>query len=139
MSQHSELAAQLGRLYRERRARQAALAHCEEDLSGREAAVTPADGWPGKNEEARKAARLAALAGDETIRAIRANQSKLRDELAELEGIVDEMEAQRRGLEWDVRERLAQALAGRHEAAGPAEDAAFDDGADQAVVDDLPF
>jgi len=136
MSQHSALAFNLGKFYRERREQQARLAHCDDDLAGREIALVPAEGWPGKNDEARKAARLAALAGDETIQAIRANQSKLRDDLAQLEGLIEDLEAQRRGAEWEVRDRLATALAGRRETRAPVEDAAFDEAPVGAVVED---
>lgn len=152
MSPHNELAGQLGRLYRERKAKAVALDHCADDLAGREAAIVPAEGWPGKNDDARKSARLAALAADETLKAIRANQSKLRDDLADIEGQIEDLEAQRRGLEWTVRERLAEALAGRRETRASVEDAAFDEAPVGAVVeealptpleagetDDIPF
>ena len=134
-SQHNQLAAQLGKLYRERKQKSLAMAHCDEDMEARELAMTPAEGWSGKNEEARKAARAIAMSSDDTCKAIRAVKVKLRDELADLDGLVDELESQRRGLEWTVRERLAQAMAGRREAPGPVEDAAFDDAPLDAVVE----
>lgn len=134
-----EIAQALAVLRRGLKDHQIELAHWEADIAARELFLTPVDGWTGKNAEQRDTAKAQALASDETVLAIRARQSTLRDQIAEAEGAIEDLEAQRRGLEWDARERLTDALAGKRNGREPVEQAGHDDAADAEALDRVPF
>ena len=116
----------------------------------REAALTPAEGWPGKNEESRKQAKTNALANDSPLAKMHGELARQTKAEFDLTALVGELENERRALEWSIRAGLVAALSGKGERstfgersafgnsshADPAE-AAFDDAALEAVVDKM--
>lgn len=82
----------------------------EQACQKRQSALTPADGWPGKNDEARKAARDAAFAADNDLARHQTALVETRGKLITLQGDIDGAEAERRAGEWHVRARLCDAL-----------------------------
>lgn len=111
MPSFEEQAEKLAALYTERALLNRRVYDHEQAVQKRQAALTPADGWPGKNDEARKAAREAAFAADDELAQRAASLSEARGKLILLAGDVDAAEAERRAAEWQVRADLLQALA----------------------------
>ena len=125
-----EIGNDLGLLYIESRNAEISLANHREDLAGRKLALAPADGWPGKNEGERKLASEAAYAADETclalVRTIREDEMQASVVQAQIQAL----EAERRGLEWEIRARLVEAMSHSRVQAnsnGPADETVFDD------------
>lgn len=113
-SQFDAIADSLARLYHYLRDTQIELAHQETDYTAAVLAKAPEEGWPGKNEEQRKAARDRALADDETCKLITARISQLRDDLADCEADLEALRERRDALRRGIRERLTGALEMRY-------------------------
>lgn len=145
-----ENAQALKALYTVRKDKQILLSHAEIDLDARQLALTPADGWPGKNEEARSTARTKTFADDPVCKELAVKISGLRTDLATLDADILGAETDRRAGEWTEKQRYATILE-RHymdtspapQAAAPAPAApqgADDDAAPaDALNDELPF
>ena len=135
-----EISGALGILYIENRSVEITLAHHREDLAGRKLALAPADGWPGKNEGERKLTAEAAYATDEVCLALAKMIREDELQLSIVQAQTQALEAERRGLEWEIRARLVDVMSRNHvqaNSSGPVEETAFDDAA-QAQADNLP-
>jgi len=129
MNMH-EIATELGKLYQALRLLEVAKAHKEADLAGRKLFLTPAEGWPGKNDGERKTAAEKAWAKDDTCKALATLIRENEGQIAEMLGQCQALEAERRAQEWNVRVLLIEALRGAHvnpNGHGPIEETAFDD------------
>ena len=142
-----EIAMLLAEQYNQKSQCAIALSHCDLDYDARLLAITPVEGWTGKNAEERKLASERAAAADLALSEIAKTRLANQDALAVIGATIDSLEAERRALEWGIRGILAQALAGLRESNLPVEDGAFDDAAQEyathaAVVDltdEIPF
>ncbi len=110
--------------------------HLNVDLEARKLALVPAEGWPGKNEGERKLSADRVFAADKTCSDIHFALEERTIRLANVEAEIGGLEAERRALEWEIRAKLVEALAGKRDSADPED--AFDD-ALQAQADDFPF
>jgi len=139
------LASQLSNSYIERSERKLDLERLEAELYERELFITPLEGWDGKNAEQRELSKARAMAMDETYQAIQEKAQRQKDSLSLLVGVIEALEAERRGVEWDIRANLVTVMAGklRGETSATLEDAVFDDAAgcemdDQVFGDTTP-
>jgi hypothetical protein len=123
-----DIADSLSKLYYEKTAGQVRTWQMEQDAEALKLEITPAEGWPGKNEAERSIARDKAWAANENLQNLVDDLLQLKSELALIQTDIEAQEAQRRALEWNIRERLADALSGRRNGHGPVEEQAFDDG-----------
>lgn len=92
------------------------LAQLREDYEARKMAITPGGGWQGKNAEERKFAESIACAADEVLKKI---SDMMTIEQHEFDGTIITMEnrqTERRALEWTLRAKLIDALAGNYSA-----------------------
>lgn len=108
-----ECAQRLTGLYTARAALNLLIWRANQSIADRQRALVPEGGWPGKNQEARDAARDAAGAADETLAGHVAQRDEAHGQLFELEAEISGVEAQRRAGEWRIRERMVDALTGR--------------------------
>ena len=95
----------------------------------------------GANERARERALTLALADDRDYQAVRLRVRGLEEAVDLLEAELEDARDVRREREWEIRARLAEALDGRgvqsdHAEASPEDDVAFDDAAEEAVVEE---
>lgn len=136
-----EIAQALAVLRRGLKDHQIELAHWDADITARQLYLTPPEGWPGKNEAARDAARDKAFADDPQLKEQRARRDELRRVAADLEIQITALEDERRAWEWAIRDRLVEALSGRRNGREAVEQTGFDDAADHAFVEelDVPF
>ncbi len=125
------LATVLAQLYRERAALNLTEWQITKDIQARELALTPADGWPGKNEAARETAMRQAFAADETLSNLNSDLFYLKRDQAVNEGEREAREAERRAYEWQIRQRLCDALQARG-IVSTGDDSAFDEVTQQA-------
>lgn len=139
-----ECASDLATAYMLRAGHNKAIWQANQELAGRERALRPEAGWPGKNDEARVAAREAALMADQAWQNAAGNRDKAQAELAALEAEIAGIEAERRAAEWRIRERMVEMLTRGGidaQSRGDRMEAAFDDtlqaGADQAVTEEM--
>lgn len=139
-----ECAQQISISYMERAGLNRTIWQSGQDLAQRERELRPEAGWPGKNDEARMAAKDAALAADQAYQNAISARNAAQHKLAELEASIAGVEAQRRAAEWRIRERMVELLTRGgvdSQSRGDRMEAVFDDvgqaGADQAVVDEL--
>lgn len=132
-----EIAIDLGKLYQERIGAEIHKGRIESDLEARIVFMTPAEGWPGKNAEQREIEKARAIEADGPCQEMRGVLRELENDLADIRAEIDALEAERRGLEWMIRGRLADALSGRRENHMPVEEAAFDDGPLAAIDDQM--
>jgi len=147
MSRLSEIAEQLGQLYQTKNSTALIQWQAKQDLEGRMLFLVPKDGWEGKNQEQRDLARDRMFTADETILAINKQADDAYRALSVIEGLIAALEAERRALEWQIRDRLIDALQARRvQVSGPVAETAFDDAADQVLdgqafeqPDELPF
>ena len=127
----------LPEMYRQRAALNVSKWQASQDMELRKLEITPAEGWPGKNEETRGIARDKAFAADEAIRNLSATIGEFEHRLGILAGDIEAAEAERRAEEWRIRARLCAALEARaiqQNGRGDRAEAGFDDAA-QAELD----
>lgn len=120
----------LPEMYRERAAMNIAKWQAAQDLERRKLDLTPVEGWPGKNEDARTLARDKALAADESVKALSQTVAELETRLGLLAGEIESAEAERRAEEWHIRAKLIDALEHRNvqpNGNGDRAETAFDD------------
>src|SRR5690348_6090532 len=110
MSNFQFHAQNLTTLYLARTEYQIRIRHLEEDTEARRVHVVPEEGWPGKNDEARKAARDKAFAADPTLTSIASDIRRLRDQLARVEAAIASNEVRFKADRWDTRQQLVEAL-----------------------------
>lgn len=113
------------------------LANQKRDLEARQLALTPPEGWDGKNAELRDLARTRAFAADPICLQINAEITRLEDALSLAETALETAVNQRRAEEWLIRQQLIEALTGHvttttHDPTR-VEDTAFDDWADEVA------
>mgnify|MGYP001573535371 CR=1 FL=1 len=84
------------------------------DIDKRESFLTPDDGFPGKNEDARDRAEEKAFAADEILSLLVRKQEGISQEETMVDAQIQVLEAERRDSEWSIRQRLVNAL-GREE------------------------
>lgn len=140
------IAQQLAQLYRDRSALNLTEWQITQDIQARELALTPVEGWPGKNEAARETAMHQSFSADETLQKLNAVLGQVKEDQATNEGEREAREAERRAYEWQIRQRLCDALQARG-VQSPGDDSAFDEVTqqasdqltDQAVEEDFPF
>lgn len=148
MNRMDEIANSLGQHYRALRMLELALGHKRQDLDGRKLYLAPAEGWPGKNENERKTAAEKCYAEDDICKSLAALIRENEGQIAEQSADSQALEAWRRGLEWDIRQQLVDALRQRgvqEQNHGPVEcdpvatafDNVLQDQADELL--DLPF
>jgi hypothetical protein len=78
----------------------------DQNIAGRMVAIIPEGGWPGKNEAERNAARDKAVLEDAYLGEQKAQRYELKSFEAVLTGGIAALDAERRALEWSIRERL---------------------------------
>lgn len=127
-----EIGMSLGPIQREIQKRNLEISMLGEDNARIELQLTPADGWPGSNEAARKASKDKAVTDNVTIQANLARIRSLKLELSALTGDEVILENERRSLEYAVRDRLADALVIPEEQGGD-----VDKVQDHAQIDNL--
>jgi hypothetical protein len=84
--------------------------HLRQDYDARVLTITPETGWPGKNADERDTSKARAEASDKACADMREMIRAYEHDLAEAEGEMDAFEIARREREWQVRERIAEAL-----------------------------
>ena len=131
MDNLTAIAKQLSGLYIERAALNLTEWQITRDIQARELALTPADGWPGKNEAARETAMRQAFYADEMLKELNDNLGMIKREQSENEGDREALEAERRAAEWGIRQRLCDALQARN-VQSTGDDSAFDEAMQQA-------
>ena len=127
----------LPEMYRQRAALNVSKWQASQDMELRKLEITPAEGWPGKNEEQRGIARNKSFAADEIIRNLSATIGEFEHRLGILAGDIEAAEAERRAEEWRIRARMCdalEALAIQQNGRGDRAEAGFDDAA-QAELD----
>ena len=109
------------------------------ELYKRELALTPLEGWEGKNAEARDMAKARALASDEKYQLLEDARVFRTEALTLINGTIEALEAERRGSEWEIRANLVTVMAGklRGETLPMVEDAAFDDASEGELEQDI--
>jgi hypothetical protein len=120
----------------EKAERQIDLENIERELYKREIALTPPDGWPGKNAETRDLEKAKFLGNDETWTRLAEIRMAQRQSITLLDGTIAALEAERRGFEWEVRANLVTMLAANainRNGHTPIDDSAFDDVPDYHV------
>jgi hypothetical protein len=110
MTTITEQASILADLHRNRAQLQIELGQQESLQAECQLKITPAEGWPGKNEEQRKTARELAYASDEVLRSISSKISEIRDTLTDCEAEVSAHQELASAARWEIRARLAEAL-----------------------------
>lgn len=132
----------LGGLYQERA--HAALHEWQhqQDADARRLALSPLEGWPGKNEGERKIAAERVFAGDEGLQGSLRLEAEAHAAIMLIDGEILAVEAERRALEWELRGQLVERLgsAGMERRV----DTAFETVADAALDagsfrDEMPF
>lgn len=98
-----KLADELAALYHDKAEASIELAHFEQDRENRLLALTPAEGWPGKNEEQRKTARELTVAADSFLQTIGKTQMEVSDKLARIDGEISGLQVQFQAERWEVR------------------------------------
>lgn len=147
-----EIGLTLGELYKTAAGQRHQDWQCSQGNERRKVELTPAEGWPGKNDKERKAAEEKAYLEDEILQKGLADLAEIKVKLAAIEGEIQALEAERRALEWGIRSQMVSALAqarvdtnGRGDPAERAFDDAIQTELDaQALLgtaawDDIPF
>lgn len=143
MSTTIDLGKDLATCYTERAERQLDIERIEREIYKREIALTPAEGWPGKNAEQREIEKARALAADEIYNGL--EQARIAQVTAQtlLTGTIEGLEAERRGFEWQIRANLVMVLAGaaieRSGSVQEQSETAFDDAAQDVVDDEILY
>lgn len=128
-----EIATKLGELYRDRTEAGIRISHLESDVANLRLALVPAEGWAGKNEEARRIERERAELASEGLQASLEDLNGWQDESARIQADIEILETERRALEWSIRAQLAEALSGKRNG-GNGLDSAFEDAGDGAAI-----
>lgn len=134
-----ECGAQLNLLFLERAKHNLVIWRENKAVAERQRALIPEGGWPGKNQEARDAARDAAYGADDTLKGHLYNRDDAQGKLIQLEEEIAGVEADRRAGEWRIRERMVEALTQSGVAPqgrGDRMEGALDGDAIQAAADD---
>ncbi len=87
--------------------------HLREDYDARVVNITPETGWAGKNADERDTAKARAEITDAGLADMREMIRAYEHDLAEANGEMSSFEIARREREWQVRERIAEALQAR--------------------------
>lgn len=102
----------LADLFRIRADLEIRIGHCVADYDAAVLAITPPDGWPGKNAEQREQARAIAIAGQNHIAAINAlsndnaeRLTRVKAEIMARDAILDEQKRAMNRLDSDLRAR----------------------------------
>jgi hypothetical protein len=107
------IAAELGMLYQNRANLSFTRWSIGQDAERRKAEIIPADGWPGKNSEERKAAEARAQHNDAKLQDLDKSTWETEQGIFTVIGNIERLEAERRGLEWSIRGKLADAVHGK--------------------------
>jgi hypothetical protein len=107
------IAAELGKLYEQRANLSFTRWSIGQDIERRKAEIIPADGWPGKNSEERKAAEARAQNADAKLAELDKSTWETEQGMFTVIGNIERLEAERRGLEWSIRGKLADAVHGK--------------------------
>jgi hypothetical protein len=108
-----ECAATLTRLFIERKTLAVSLEHVQAELNSRQLALTPPEGWFGKNESQRDTTRDFMLANDKDYQELGQALSGIRDTLADTEAVIAGVQETASAERWRIRELLATALMDR--------------------------
>lgn len=134
------IAQDLGKLYTDQAQIAIRISHLNDDLAARKLALVPAEGWEGKNAEARELAALRTFAADQPCILMTAELAAVKDIQTGLDAQIRALETERKAHEWGIRGALVSALrgeTGETPAAGAVEETAFDTAADDAVDDQV--
>ncbi len=125
--------------YIDRSEQQLELDRAKAELFKREIALTPIEGWPGKNAELREVEKSRTLATDEAYQKFEALRVFHVEALTLINGTIEALEAERRGSEWEIRANLVTVMAGklRGETLPSVEDAAFDDASEGELEQEI--
>ena len=100
----AKIAISLGELYRQRAELRIKDRHLGELEEKRVAAITPAEGWPGKNETERKCSMNTMLAADDELTTIKQHISDASDELERFGAEIHVLEAEKEAYQWTIRD-----------------------------------
>lgn len=132
------IARQLADLYKVRAGAINTRRQLERDMELVKVDKSPADGWPGKNAEERKLAQEKAFLADQDITRIDNMIDDCLEELAEATGQIEALEAERRAIEWSIRDGLVDALMRRNiQSNHQSIDGSFDDVADADAMNEV--
>ncbi len=114
------------------------LANLRSDESARKLFLTPLGGFPGSNTEQRKAAQESTFGSDSALKAITEAIANFQREYDGALANIDSLTDERRALEWTIRAKLVDALAGNSNTSTILEvafqnDHEFDDSADGKI------
>lgn len=132
-----DCASKLKDLYVERSELEINLERVKSELYKRELLLTPDDGWQGKNQEMRDLEKSKTLLLDESWNNLNNAKTETEEAMTLNEGVIEALEAERRGYEWEIRANLVTVMAGKLQASVQPETTAFDDVMDNAVDDDI--
>lgn len=99
--------------YREAEELKTAIAELERIIENHALLMQPDEGWEGKNEEQRRAARARALSANDNYRSMAAILNEKRRLFGITLGEIAAFEAERRDNEWRIRERYVNSLMSR--------------------------
>jgi hypothetical protein len=94
-------------------------AKLQADMEARKLFLAPMEGWPGSNEGARKLSAETTFAADKVCISIREVMTTEITAMAENEAYLATLEAERRGYEWVITNRLIDALHDRWDGLNP--------------------
>lgn len=113
------IAKQLGELYSRLSTKKSDLKSITRQIEERELEITPPDGWPGKNAEAREIEQKRTFKSDVPMQGFLKAQFEAEVKVSELEAQIAGLEAERRAIEHIIYARNGDALNGlrnRHNA-----------------------
>jgi hypothetical protein len=133
------IARQLAKLYKVRAGAMNARRQLERDLEIAKIDKSPTEGWPGKNAEERKLAQEKAFISDQDITKTDNMIDDCLEELSEATGQIEALEAERRAIEWSIRDSLVDAMMRRHIQSDNCQqvDGVFDDVADAETMNEV--
>lgn len=133
-----QIALNISQAFADKTALNIRLSNQRKDLEARQLALTPLEGWEGKNAELRATAEKRAYTADDICQQISAEIARLEDALSLAETALETAVNQRRAEEWRIRQQLIEALTGNvittTEDTTRVEDTAFDDWADEVAA-----
>lgn len=86
------------------------ISHMKEDFERRVEALTPIEGWEGKNAEAREASKAKRINDDDDCQALRTDIRNGEIRLAVLSADQAAFEIERRDREWGIRRELVDVI-----------------------------